>query len=453
VNILIRPLTIEDAAVSYKWRNDPEVWKFTGSRPTKAITAEIERDWLKNSLGDKSKTRFAILVDGEYVGNVQLTDIILNKTAEFHIFIGNKSFWGKGVAKEATYQILQYAKEVLNLQSVFLDVNKENLPAIKSYKKNGFVIVNETNDSIRMVCDIQNLKPPMVSVFCMVYNQEQYISQAIEGFLMQKTNFTSVMVVGEDCSTDGSRYIILEYAKKYPGKFKLLLNDKNIGAHKNQEKVLKNCTGKYIAMCEGDDYWTDPLKLQKQVGFMEANAEYGICFHNVRQENDFNNKTHIIPGVKQDKDFTLNEYVLNNKTATCSLVFRSDVFNSSIPKWFAKLPFGDLGLILMALKKYNEKGMVLSDEMGVYRVHHAGTHGSFHKNDKGLINAYKQHWVFTNIIKKELLFEPRYKSILQKKKINTLEILSDLNKKENHYIGYFSYRILLVYYKVMSKLL
>lgn len=157
MKILIRPLTIEDAAVSYKWRNDPEVWKFTGSKPSREITVEIERDWLKNSLADKSKTRFAILVDGEYVGNVQLTDIILNKTAEFHIFIGNKSFWGKGVAKEATYQLLQYAKEVLKLHSVFLDVNKKNLSAIKSYKKNGFVLVNQTKDSIRMVCDIQNV--------------------------------------------------------------------------------------------------------------------------------------------------------------------------------------------------------------------------------------------------------------------------------------------------------
>ncbi|MAB57136.1 MAG: hypothetical protein CL524_06250 [Aequorivita sp.] len=350
MNILIRPLTIEDAAISYKWRNDPEVWKFTGSRPSREITAEIERDWLKNSLGDKSKTRFAILVDGEYVGNVQLTDIILNKTAEFHIFIGDKSFWGKGVAKEATYQILQYAKEGLNLQSVFLDVNKENLPAIKSYKKNGFVIANETKDSIKMVCDIQNLKPPMVSVFCMVYNQEQYISQAIEGFLMQKATFNSVMVIGEDCSTDGSRNIILEYAKKYPGKFKLLLNDKNIGAHKNQEKVLKNCTGKYIAMCEGDDYWTDPLKLQKQVGFMEANPSIGACFTNAAVNNHINHTTYEYNSTYQLVEGVLDKRKLFNIGGgiypTCTLVYRTHLV--AIPEHIVEMAGDELLLFTLA---------------------------------------------------------------------------------------------------------
>jgi RimJ/RimL family protein N-acetyltransferase len=154
VNILIRPLTLEDAATSYKWRNDPEIWRFTGARPSKEITERTEREWLANSLMDKTKSRFAILVDGVYVGNVQLTDIIPQQSAEFHIFIGEKTVWGKGVAKEATSQILTYAKEVLKLPSVYLEVNKDNIAAIKAYEKNGFVTVGETNGSIRMICDI-----------------------------------------------------------------------------------------------------------------------------------------------------------------------------------------------------------------------------------------------------------------------------------------------------------
>jgi len=155
MKVLIRPLEVEDADISYKWRNDPEIWKFTGSRPTMEITEKIERDWLKRTLCDKTKKRFAIMVNQHYVGNVQLTDIVPNQTAEFHIFIGDKSFWGKGIAKEATLQILVFAKEVLNLKSVFLDVRTDNISAVKSYLKSGFQIINETSDHIRMACEIK----------------------------------------------------------------------------------------------------------------------------------------------------------------------------------------------------------------------------------------------------------------------------------------------------------
>ncbi len=155
--ISIRPLKIEDTSISYKWRNDPEVWKYTGSRPTITITEEIERKWFINSISDQTKLRFAILVDDLYVGNVQLTNISHDKTAEFHIFIGDKFFWGKGVAKEATFQILNYAKNILDLKSIFLEVRKENLAAIKSYKNNNFEIINETSEFLRMVCEFKTV--------------------------------------------------------------------------------------------------------------------------------------------------------------------------------------------------------------------------------------------------------------------------------------------------------
>lgn len=413
MNILIRPLTVEDAAVSYKWRNDPEVWKFTGSRPSKEITAEIERDWLKKSLGDKSKTRFAILVDGVYVGNVQLTDIIINQSAEFHIFIGEKSFWGKGVAKEATYQILHYAKDVLNLHSVFLDVNKENLSAINSYRKNGFVIVNETHDSIRMLCDIQNLKPPKVSVFCMVYNHEKYISQAIEGFLMQKTSFNSVMVIGEDCSTDGSRSLILEYAKKYPGKFKLLLNDKNIGAHKNQELVLKNCMGKYIAMCEGDDYWTDPFKLQKQVDFLEQHPKYSGSFHNT----DVINEMEFNPQMRPWRNYTKSDFVLKDTLSTTALfhtssfMFRADTLK--IPLWLKDVQSADMALFT-----------IMASQGPLYRIDESMS--VYRKNETGITNSIKQIEYHTNRIK---LFE-YFKCFLNGRENEEIKKVIDYHKKQ-----------------------
>lgn len=147
--VLIRPLEVSDALSSYKWRNDPEVWALTGSKPNIKITEDIELNWIKKAINEKSSNRFAILVNDEYVGNVQLTQIT-DSDAEFHIFIGNKDFWGKGVAKEATYQILMYAKDELKLSRVYLKVNRNNLAAIKTYERNGFSLVDERLDIIYM---------------------------------------------------------------------------------------------------------------------------------------------------------------------------------------------------------------------------------------------------------------------------------------------------------------
>lgn len=117
----------------------------------------------------------------------------------------------------------------------------------------------------------------VVSVFMMAYNHEKYIAQAIESVLMQRTDFRYQIVLGEDFSTDKTKEIVVSYADKNPGKFKLILHKKNVGAVSNQTAILNACTGEYIAFCEADDYWTDPLKLQKQVKLLEANPECSMC--------------------------------------------------------------------------------------------------------------------------------------------------------------------------------
>jgi glycosyltransferase involved in cell wall biosynthesis len=127
-------------------------------------------------------------------------------------------------------------------------------------------------------------KAPLVSVNIITYNHEPYIVQAIEGALMQKTNFPYEVLIGEDDSSDGTREICKEYAAKYPDKIRLFLNDRKNVIYINGQptgrwnfiNLLKKAKGKYIAICEGDDYWTDPYKLQKQVDFLEANPEYGL---------------------------------------------------------------------------------------------------------------------------------------------------------------------------------
>ena len=180
--VLIRPLRLEDAKISYKWRNDNEVWKLTGSKPNRIITEEIEKEWLSNKLKEINSYRFAIEVDNIYVGNIQLTDVVENESAEYHIFIGDKSYWGKGVANLATAQIIIFAKNVINLKSIYLSVNPENLSAIKVYEKNGF---EKMNEKIEMHLKLSSTKTPTVSVFMMAYNHALFISEALEGVLMQ----------------------------------------------------------------------------------------------------------------------------------------------------------------------------------------------------------------------------------------------------------------------------
>ena len=162
--VLIRPLRFEDAFISWKWRNDPKVWEHTGSKPNILVTEEIEKQWILEKLEERNSVRFAIEVDDVYVGNIQLTNIIEKKTAEYHIFIGDKSYWGKGVATLATAQIIRFAKTVKNLQSLYLSVKPENNAAIRVYEKSGFIKVN---DDVKMTLDLSKVNPLFVSVFMM----------------------------------------------------------------------------------------------------------------------------------------------------------------------------------------------------------------------------------------------------------------------------------------------
>lgn len=121
---------------------------------------------------------------------------------------------------------------------------------------------------------------PLVSVCMITYNHEPYIAKAIEDVLMQKADFPIELVIGEDCSTDRTRKIVLDYKNKYPEIIRVISSDKNIGAIKNLLRTEKSCSGKYMAYCEGDDYWTDSFKLQKQIEFLEANPDYGLVHSN-----------------------------------------------------------------------------------------------------------------------------------------------------------------------------
>ena len=119
-----------------------------------------------------------------------------------------------------------------------------------------------------------------LSIIMLVYNHERFIAQALESVLMQKTDFEYELIIGEDCSSDGSREIIRSYEKRFEGKMKPLYRDTNMGMAGNLMDCLMRCTGQYIAVLEGDDFWTDDKKLQKQAAFLDEHPEYVMVVHN-----------------------------------------------------------------------------------------------------------------------------------------------------------------------------
>jgi len=151
ISIYIRPLVVEDALVSYAWRNDPLIWIYTGYKPVNYITAVIETAWLQDELLKENQARFAICVKelNTYVGNIQLLDITAHD-AELHLFIGNRLYWGKGIGYQATAKILNYGFLIKELDLIYLKVHPSNISAIAVYEKAGFEITGKQNDLICM---------------------------------------------------------------------------------------------------------------------------------------------------------------------------------------------------------------------------------------------------------------------------------------------------------------
>ena len=149
MEIKIRPLCVEDAYTSVQWRNDPEVFKYTKNTYDHVITIESELSWIKRVIVNANEYRCAIIADDRYVGNIYLTKIT-DESAVYQIFIGDKSYWGKGVAQEASLLILRYAFNELKLQCVRLSVNEKNVRAINLYENVGFQTISKENGWLRM---------------------------------------------------------------------------------------------------------------------------------------------------------------------------------------------------------------------------------------------------------------------------------------------------------------
>ena len=207
---------------------------------------------------------------------------------------------------------------------------------------------------------------PLVSVVMITYGHEKFISEAIKGVFMQKTDFPVEFIIANDHSPDNSDIIIKELIKTAPRNVtvKYHLHEKNLGMMPNFIWAFNQTKGKYVAFCEGDDYWTDELKLQKQIDFLEEHEEYSICFH--RTDDFLEGKLvqlHYTFAGEAEKTFTTSHIIRNNIIHTPSVVLRK---TANIPHWFQELQMGDYPLYL--LTSLNGKIKYIPEMMAVYRA-------------------------------------------------------------------------------------
>ena len=194
-------------------------------------------------------------------------------------------------------------------------------------------------------------KTPLVTVLMITYNHAPYLSDAIHGVIMQKCDFPFELIIGEDCSTDATRKIALEYQKKYPDIIRVIHSSRNVGMSRNSRRIFDLARGKYVAYCEGDDFWCDPEKLAKQVAMMEANPEIGIVHTDwvrsrlIDQEwrHDFKRSVHSRVANKYLQGNLYSCWHFPKILRTCTYLVRRE----TMAQWYAsglldnRYPFGD----------------------------------------------------------------------------------------------------------------
>lgn len=216
-----------------------------------------------------------------------------------------------------------------------------------------------------------NQGTPIVSISCLVYNHEPFLRQCLDGFVMQQTDFPFEVLIHDDASTDGSADIIREYERKYPDIIKPVYETENqwvLGRRGSAVFNFPRAKGLYFALCEGDDYWTDPLKLQKQVDFLEANPDYSMCFHSAM--NLWDDGRQELFSIVEDRIYTAEDIMSDWMVPTASILFRKDIVFSDFYQntvLGAKLFFGDTPLFLSCARFGKVRG--LPDCMSVYRRH------------------------------------------------------------------------------------
>lgn len=267
----------------------------------------------------------------------------------------------------------------------------------------------------------------ILSCHVITYNQKNFIRECLDSVLMQQTNFRFEVVVGDDNSTDGTREILIEYANNFPDIIRLNLRDKRgegIPGKDNFVSTFQLCRGKYISLCDGDDYWTDPNKLQKQIDFLEANDDYAICFHRVNELEDGKalSLSNLISSVKEET-YTIEDLASGNFIHTASVVFRNGL-RKKLPAWFIKSPAGDYPLHMLNAR--HGKIKYFPEPMAVYRFH-----GGSIWSSTSYITQIKKLIVVLNYLIEEFEGDKSVVDKLSRQKFKYLsDIINDLMNKE-----------------------
>jgi glycosyltransferase involved in cell wall biosynthesis len=219
---------------------------------------------------------------------------------------------------------------------------------------------------------------PVVSVIMITYNHEKFIAEAIDGVINQRCNFPIELLIGEDCSTDRTRDICIEYQRRYPHIIRLIIAEENVGMHKNFFRIFSRAKGLYVAFCEGDDVWRNSSKLSTQVEYLNNNSDYIFAFHNA-----------IVTYANQSfSDHPFNKHLRRNPTVediikcewfipTASVMVRREA-TRNIPKSFANYPCGDYPFSILAAAK--GKVHYMSDLMSIYRKNNMGATAAVNKD-------------------------------------------------------------------------
>jgi glycosyltransferase involved in cell wall biosynthesis len=253
-------------------------------------------------------------------------------------------------------------------------------------------------------------KEIMVSVLMITYNHEKYIEEAIRGILLQQVDFAVELLICNDASTDNTNRLIESCILDNTSQLTIRCNHhkQNIGMMANFIFGLEHCKGKYIALCEGDDYWTDPLKLKKQVDFLEANEKFVLSFHNTTLVNHDNN---IIAGSKllkdNEKDFDVDELLYNIYLPTPTLLFRNQ--KVKFPWYFSYSLNGD-SLLLTILTQKGKAKFLPEIKDSHSRLHLGGVWSMKPKNYQLFysLRTYLLIFLYLNPRKRELLFSQYY---------------------------------------------
>ena len=209
------------------------------------------------------------------------------------------------------------------------------------------------------------VKRPELSVFVLTYNQEEFIAQTLDSIINQQTNFDFEIVIGDDASVDETSIICEQYKQSYPHIIDYKRNKTNLGLIANFITTAARLKGKYVAICDGDDYWTDFNKLQKQVDFLEANEEY--CIVGTNSLNLINGKLIRSRAMDSLQTFEFEEMALQNRVSAPTVLSRNFEGIKKLPSFFLEFPYGDWPVYLLVLHHYAGKVAVLPCHTAVYR--------------------------------------------------------------------------------------